>query len=392
MPEAALSLAEELSKGFDDAEPAVVESAGVDGGSPDVSAAPEASTETTATAPANGAERTRGPDGKFAKSAADSSAGVVGESTDPAKPAEGQQAQAPEGQEVNNVVDLAPSTFTPAAKAAYQALPKDSPLRADIKKREADYQKGISQYKQAAEQGGSLLAEIQPYMGVIQAEGGTPQRAIKQLLHTAYQLRSGTPQDRGRLVMQIIQQYGADITPFYGSPPAEGQQPAFDPQAIAPMVQQLLSPHLQRIEQFESKFMTAQQQREQGEQKAAEASIEQFRTAADPQGNAKHPYFENVRPLMADFLDKGHAQTMEQAYEMACRAHPEVSAAVTSIQTQQQDAQRLAEAKRKAQEARNASSINATGQGGVGTADISSQSLRDSLSSAYDAQAGGARV
>jgi hypothetical protein len=63
-----------------------------------------------------------------------------------------------------------------------------------------------------------------------------------------------------------------------------------------------------------------------------------------------------------------------------------------SEQTLKQEAQRLADAKRKAQEARNASSINATGQGGVGTADISSQSLRDSLSSAYDAMTGGARV
>lgn len=385
----ALSLAEELSKGFDDAEPAVVESAVVDGGSPDVSEA--AANESNAAQPeakSDGEGRKRGPDGKFVKSAGDTEAEPAGQ-PDPAKPAEGQPA---ETQEVSNVVDLPPSTFTAAAKAAYQALPKDSPLRADIKKREADYQRGISQYKQAAEQGSSLLAEIQPYMGIIQSEGGTPQRAIKQLLNTAYQLRSGTPQDRGRLVMQIAQQYGADLSQFISPQQTEGQTQQFDPRTLTPLVQQLVNPLAQEFQQFKTQFMTAQQQREQAEQQAAEASIEQFRNAADSQGNAKHPYFENVRALMADFLNQGHAQTMEQAYEMACRAHPEVSAAVMSEQTQRQEAQRLAEAKRKALEARNASSVNATGQGGVGTADITPQSLRDSLSSAYDAMTGGARV
>ena len=379
-----LSLAEELSKGFDESnEPAVVDAPDIDSGSPDVSA-PEGQ-PTEAAKPVEGDGRRRGPDGKF----------IAGGETEPAtqqteasKPEEVQQTETP--QEV--VVDLPPSTFTAAAKAAYQALSKDSPLRADIKKREADYQKGISQYKQAAEQGNSLLAEIQPYMGIIQAEGGTPQRAIKQLLNTAYQLRSGTPQQRGQLVMQIAQQYGADLSQFISPQNVDGQAQQFDPRTLTPLVQQLVNPLAQEFQQFKTQFMSAQQQREQAEQQAAEASIEQFRTAADPQGNAKHPYFENVRPLMADFLNQGHAQTMEQAYEMACRAHPEVSAAVTSAQTQQQEAQRLVDAKRKAQEARNASSINATGQGGVGTADITSQSLRDSLSTAYDAMAGGARV
>lgn len=393
MPEA-LSLAEELEQGFDNAESAVVDTPAADAapagdaGATQDSGKPVDSGDDAARTEAADSGRQRGPDGKFVKAdnvavVGKQPADAVGQPTDPARP-EGQ------AQEVSNVVDLPPSTFTPAAKAAYQALPKDSPLRADIKKREADYQKGISQYKQAAEQGNSLMAEIQPYMGIIQSEGGTPQRAIKQLLHTAYQLRSGTPQQRGELVMQIAQQYGADMSRFMGAKPdgEQAQNTGFDPQALAPVVQQLLSPHLHRIEKFQSEFLTAKQREEQAATQAATASVEAFRVAADKEGNPAHPYFDNVRDLMADFINAGHAQDMETAYAMACRAHPEVSQAIASAQTQQQEAQRLAEAKRKAEEARRASSVNASGQGGVGTADITNQTLADELSNAYDAQVG----
>ncbi len=302
------------------------------------------------------------------------------------------QAAVTTAQEGQAGVDLPPSTFTPAAKAAYAALPPDSPLRADIKKREADFQKGIGQYKQQADFGTKITETIRPYEGLIRASGSTPEAAIAEVMRTNALLRTGTPQEKGQLLMRAAKEFGADLSPFMGQQQAQqdGSQ-GFDPNAIRPMIDQLLQPHLQKFSQFESQFMTAQQQREQAEIQSVNASIDEFRQATDEKGQPKHIYFDDVRGMMAAFLESGNAQTMDQAYEMACRAHPEVSTQVTAAQRAAEEAKRLVEAKQKANLASKANAVNATGQGGVGIADTTKSTLRSSLESGYDAMVG-ARV
>lgn len=386
MAEAAtLSLAEELSKGFDD-EPGTVDSAGAadTGGAGGDVVADVADAQPDLESDAEG--RQRGPDGKFLK--ADDKPDTVGQPAagDPAKPED--QAQETQG---SNVIDLAPSTFTVQGKAAYNSLPKDSPLRAEIKKREADYQSGIEKYRKDADTGRSLMSEIQPYMAIINAEGGTPQAAIKSLLNTAYLLRTGSPQEKGQLVMRIAQEYGADISQFMGARTTEQPQ-GFDPQAVAPVVNQLLQPHLQRFEQFQNQLLTAQQRQEQEASQAANAEVETFRTAVAANGQPEHPYFDDVRDWMAGFIQSGHARTIKDAYDMACRAHPEVSKVIASEQMRSQEAQRLAEAKRRAEEARRASTLNASGQGGAGISGSETRTLSDELAEAYDRSVGAARV
>lgn len=323
--------------------------------------------------PADG-ERPRGPDGKFLKL----------EKTEADKPAEGAAKPADaQAQQTPAVVDLAPSTWTPAAKAEYAKLPEV--VRNEIKKREGDMQKGIAQYKSAAEQGSRLMAEFQPYMQMIQSEGGTPEKAVRSLLNTAYQLRTGTPQQRGALVMQIIKQYGADMSAYTlqsGGVQAEQQQGAaqgIDQNALASMVQSALAPHLQKIEQVSSRFQTAEQQQAQAQQQQIDGQIEAFRSAADEKGQPRHPYFDNVRTLMAAIIENGNAPDMETAYVMACRADPEVSKVLDAAQRQQDEAARLAEQKRLADEARRVHTANAEGQGSVGVIDTSKLSLRDEL-------------
>jgi len=396
MAEAPATLEDDLGKAFDGESVDTNVDTPVGGDIPDSGGVEEA-------AEAKSDERPRDEHGRFIKSdgAVNEAAGKTadnGENAAPAdKPAVDEVAGADKaGEEKAQDIaqaDLPPSTYTTAAKAAYLALPKDSPLRADIKKREADFQKGISQYKQAAEAGTRLMNEIQPYMGIIQSEGGTPERAVKSLLQTAYQLRTGTPQQKGQLVMQIAQQYGADLSQFIRQPQTgqDGQPAQFDPQSLTPVVSQLLSPLEQKINQIEGRFMTAQQQREQAEQQEALGRIEAFRSAADAKGQPLHPYFDDVRDMMAGLLGSGNAQDLNQAYEMACRAHPEVSKALTAAQQQAQEAQRLENAKRRAAEASRAKVVNASGQGGVGIASPRSNSLEDDLGALYDSQVG-ARV
>ena len=272
-----------------------------------------------------------------------------------------------------------PATWSAAAKSIYASLPETA--RKEIAKREQDYARGIQQHAEAAKGYQAMMAEFQPYEAMIRAENGTPQGAIRDLLKTSYLLRTGTPQERGNLVMQIAQRFGADLTPYLGQKEETGQQ-EFMPQ-VQQYVQQLVSPHLQRIQQFEESQLTAQQRQMQEMQQETQSQIEAFQNATAEDGSPKHVYFENVRPLMSSYFASGQAQTLEQAYEMACWANPEVRAALIADQQRASEAQRLEEAKRKAKEAKS-SSFNVTGQGGVGISGSTQTSLRDELAAQFE--------
>lgn len=266
-------------------------------------------------------------------------------------------------------------------------------VKAEIKKRETDFQKGINQYKALAEQGHTMLETIKPYMPIIQAEGGNPVTAIGNLLNTAYRLRTGTAQERGKLVMMLAREYGADITPYIGqqSQPqgdaAAAAAAGIDPAALQQYIDNLVAQRTAPLQQFQHQTLTQQQREEEERQRATVSHIQQFRTATDEQGRPKHVYFDNVRGLMATLVESGEATTLDQAYEMACRAHPEVSKAIAVERQRAEESKRLEEARKRAEEARRAGGANISGQGGVGIADTSKITLRDELASHFDAAA-----
>lgn len=368
-----MDLREELGKALDASDETVTET--VEPAAPaEVPAETQAETAAPAKSETPNDGRARDEHGRFVKSekqAAEESKGaeqvaVPGTEAAPAAEAPAQTQQPS--------VDLPPSTWTATAKAEYAKLPEV--VRNEIKKRESDFQKGIGQYKQAADFGSRIDGVLRPYAQIIREKGGTPEGVISSLLQTAYALQTGTPQQKAQLLLQTAQQYGADMT-IFGQKPADGQQQQ-DPN-IEAIIQQRLAPVLQELNQFKSQFTTTQQQREQQEQQTLASQIEAFRTATDERGQPKHVYFDNVRGTMAALIDSGDAKTLEEAYGMACRAHPEVSKLVFAEQRKQEDAQRLAEQRRLAEEAKRANTVNAQGQGGVGIADTSKVTLRDEL-------------
>jgi len=379
--EAPVSLVDELSQAFDAGDGSGGQDAidttagdagatdGVDAGQPETDAATESAA----------AARARDERGRFAKVAeGEQPAGKPEHPADAAAP--GAENPAP-AQASAEPVDLPPSTWTPEAKAAYQALPPV--VRREIKKREADFQRGINQYKELAQHGDVMQRAIQPYMPMIQSEGGDPVKSVSQLLNTAYRLRTGSPAERGQMVMAIAQQFGADLSPWMQGQP-QGEQSTIDQRAIQAYVQQLVAQQTAPLQQYQQSMLTAKQQQEQAAAAQTQQQIEQFRTAVNAQGQPEHVYFDNVRPLMASLIESGSANTLDDAYAMACRAHPEVAKAVAAEQQQRAEAQRLAEAKKKAEGARRAATANVTGQGGVGVADTSKSSLRDELTAQFE--------
>lgn len=311
------------------------------------------------------------------------------------QPAPEQQAAKPgqeapqEGQPDARSMATPPATWSAPAKAIYSQLPEVA--RREILKREQDYARGIQQHAEKAKGFDGLMEEFRPYEAIIRAEGGNPKGVIRDLMNTAYLLRQGSPQQRGQVVMQIVQRFGADITPYIGQPaqPQDGQQDQF--QGVQQYVNQLLNPVMQKLTAYEQRQLTAEQQQQQAVEQEVNGQIEAFQNATNPDGTPAHLYFENVKGLMAGYFNNGQANTMEQAYEMACWAHPEVRAALIADQQRAAEAKRLEEAKRKASDARTAG-FNVSGQGGVGIAGANRNSLRDELSQQFDAFMGSGRL
>lgn len=280
-----------------------------------------------------------------------------------------------------------PATWSAQAKAIYATLPEVA--RKEIAKREADYARGIQQYAESAKGFDRLMNEFKPYEAMMRAEGSNPEVAVRSLMRTAYLLRQGSPQERGQLVMAIAQQFGADITPYIGRQEADGQP---DPmQNVHQTVNQMLSPVLQKFQQWEESKANESRMAEQAVVGEVSSKIEAFQSATNEDGTPKHLYFENVRTLMSAYFANGQAKTLEQAYDMACWAHPEVRQALIAEKQGAEEAKRLEEAKRKASASRNAS-FDVQGQGAVGIAGQNKTSLRDELSSQLDAAMGSGRL
>ena len=372
------SLAEELSNALDGVD---LPSGETEATTPPETPAPEGEGAPAAEtiAPAAGEQPGEQPPEQDASQAIQGQQQESGESEQPGEPT-------PWARNVNTP----PATWSATGKAIYATLPEAA--RREIAKREYDYARGVQQHAEKAKGYDSLMEEFRPYEAIIRSEGGEPKGVIRDLMNTAYLLRQGTPQQRGHVVMQIIQRFGADISPYIGQPEQQqGGQDQDQFQRLQQHVTQLINPVLQKVQTWEQRQLTAEQQQQQAVEQDVTSQIMAFQNATNPDNSPKHLYFENVRGLMGSYMRDGQAQTLDQAYEMACWAHPEVRAALIADQQRAADAKRLEEAKRKANDAKTAG-FNVSGQGGVGIAGATQSSLRDELSQQLDAAMGGGRV
>jgi hypothetical protein len=193
-----------------------------------------------------------------------------------------------------------PNTWTAAAKAKWADLPAE--IQAEVAKRESEVEKGFTKLDEERSVGKTFKEVISPYLPMIQAEGGTPITAIQSLLNTAYQLRQGTPQTKGMLLLQLAQQYGADLS-------VSQNQPQVDPRL------QAIQQELAQLKNARQQELSAKEQQEQG---ALRTQIDTF--AADP----KNVHFETVKADMAALLQGGGAKDLQEAYDKAVWAHPDI--------------------------------------------------------------------
>lgn len=160
-------------------------------------------------------------------------------------------------------------------------------------------------------------------------------------------------------------------------------------QVVAPATSEFIDPELakanERIAQLERQanemrgFAQNQQTAVQQQNAAVlNQQIQDFQYQKDEKGALRHPYFNDVRGLMASFLGSGTASDLKTAYDMACRAHPDVFSRIERDRKAAEARDREKKEKEKAAAARRAGS-SVTGKPGGGDVPPESDDLRDTL-------------
>lgn len=257
----------------------------------------------------------------------------------------------------------APNSWSNQAKSKWAAI--DPEIRAEIAKREADIARGMSKVDEERSFAKEVQRITQPYEAAIRAAGGTVPQAIQSVLNTAYILQTADPVTKAREIAKVIQANRIDMN-------LVSQPPEVNPQVAALQ---------QRIAQLEGFTQQQTQTQQQAAEQQVMAMIETF--GRDP----KNKYFQAVQADMGQLIGSGYAGTLEQAYEAAIWARPD-------IRTQQLSDQQAAEkakhdAQIKAQRART-KGLSVRGGPGGSPAPVTNpnSSVRQDLEAAFEEQRG----
>jgi hypothetical protein len=212
--------------------------------------------------------------------------------------------------------EVAPKSLPPAAREAWGKTPKA--MRDAIATREKQYEAGIMKYANGAKQAQQMQQTIQPFQQYTSMNGG-PGQAIHGLLQTGSLLQMGTPSQKAEAAAGIIKQFGIDINMLdnmlVGAAPPPGQQ---QQDAVQQAVNQAVAPYQQTMHNFQ------QQQQAQMQRNGQEIHNDINAFARDPAND----FYNDVRGRMADELDMAAKNSVDlslkQAYDLACRANPEV--------------------------------------------------------------------
>lgn len=168
--------------------------------------------------------------------------------------------------------------------------------------REAEYKKGVSAYKNEAEQAKNLIGAITPYVPTLQQRGIDPANYVASLAKADQILTNAPYEQKVELFHKLAQGYGIQLNGNQAQP--------------VDAYQQQLMQQLARVNQ---EVGTIKSRYEQEEQARLNSEIQKFSSDVD-----KHPHFELVREEMAQLLERGKAQNLEDAYKQAVWLVPEV--------------------------------------------------------------------
>lgn len=223
--------------------------------------------------------------------------------------------------------------------------------RKAIETREREAGKYQSETGQRLKAWEPLAEAVRPYEAQLRANGQTPQQFIGGLMQIYGALQQDPVQTLNWLAQNTLGA-GWDIRALADWMDEQG----VEGQRVDPMQQEIA----QLKQQVQQLSHMPQQQRMQSLQNQIAA------------WSQDKPYFEEVKSLMASLAPANPGATLDQLYDMACHAHPDIRP-------------RMLEAQRKAiaAKARDANALNVRGTPGPGASNATAGlSLRDQIKSA----------
>lgn len=258
-------------------------------------------------------QRVRTPDGKFALK-------------EPSEPTETPQDAIKE--EVAPPVKASPKSWRKEiADAHWNNIPDE--LKDEILRREEAVEKGFEGYKTNAEAGVKFKEALQPYMATINQFGVAPEQAVQHLFNADHQLRYGNAAQKVEMAVKIFQDYGIDPNQVFHR--LQNGAPQLPPE-LAPVYQQLTSTQ-QQLQQL----IAANQEREMA---TYQGEIERSKQ--------NKPHFDEVRDEMAKLLQAGLVSNLDDAYDRAVWARPDLR---KSLLQQETEKVRQTEQAKRAQQA-----------------------------------------
>jgi hypothetical protein len=260
----------------------------------------------------------------------------------------------------------APSSWKPDAQAAFlkadrgeQLTPEEVRiLTAEAERRESDFHKGVESFKTHAQKAREYEQAFAPHRDRFKSLGLNEVQAVQSILQTDHFLRNADPATKAQHFAKLAMQYGIDLGQVQNIP----QQ---DPQT------QYLMQQLNELRQTQQMWQNSIQEQERSK---ANHELDSFATS-------DKTHFEAVRNDMADLLETGKAQSLEQAYEMAIWMRPDVRQ--TLIEQQRIEAQKKYEEQQRATRAKTASvSVKGSSPSSGGSQPVSG-SLRDIIAAQF---------
>lgn len=238
----------------------------------------------------------------------------------------------------------APDGWKGELKALFPTLPPE--IQAEISRREADTHKALTKQDEERTLGKRVNEMATPYLPTIKAEGATVEKAFQDYLQTAHVLRSGNPVQKAQSILAVMNQFKVNPQDLFsilqsGNVNLGG---AVQPAQYNPVIETLT----QRLGRLEQERQQEIQQRQLQEEHSLQGQIDDFSSKPG------HEHFEKVRTHMGVLLENGLANDLEDAYQKAVYAEPDIRSSLIASQSQAEQDKRLTEAKAKAEAARRA--------------------------------------
>ena len=234
---------------------------------------------------------------------------------------------------------------------------------------EGDYTRKSQEIAEQRKRFETIQAALEPYRPMLQQRGINEQDAIRALFEAQRMLDT----DPKAGIARLAQSYGVSLDKPEG---------AF----VDPDLQSVRS----EVENLRRELALRDQQARQAQQQSLQQTIQQFQDAKDAKGEPAHPHFDKVKGVIGALLTSGAASDLEDAYQQAVFANPELRKQILEAERSAAAEKAKAEAAKHAEEARK--KAIPTGKGATASAAKEPQTLREQLQAEWRARQTGTRI